>query len=97
MAVRVLFEMKAKPGTGADVVSHFRSILPETRSQEGCISVEVLQNGDDADNLVLSAAWETRGHYEKYLAWRRERGDSDRLFDALTERPGIRFFDLTDA
>ncbi len=23
MAVRVLFEMKAKPGTGADVVSHF--------------------------------------------------------------------------
>ena len=68
MAVRVLFEMKAKPGTGAEVVSHFRSILPETRSQEGCISVEVLQNGGDADNLILSAAWETRGHYEKYLA-----------------------------
>lgn len=97
MAARVLLEAKAKPGTGNDLVAVFKSILPETRAYEGCISIEVLQNSDDADNLVLVEVWATRGHYENYLAWRRERGDLDRLAQVLAEPPSIRHFDLTDA
>ncbi|MCY4624733.1 MAG: antibiotic biosynthesis monooxygenase [Chloroflexi bacterium] len=97
MAVRVLLELKAKPGTGDDLASFFRSILPDTRAYEGCVSVDALRNGADADNLVLVEVWETREHYEKYLAWRRERGDSDQLAQALAEPPNIRHFDLTDA
>ncbi len=41
--------------------------------------------------------WETREQYEKYLAWRRGRGDSDRLKEGLAEPPNIRHFEVADA
>ena len=97
MAVRVILEVKAKPGTGNELVAFFRSILPETRAYEGCTSVEALQNSDDGDHVVVVEVWESREQYEKYLAWRRERGTTDRLMEALAEPPSIRHFDVTDA
>ena len=97
MATKVILEVRAKPGTGAELIAFFKSILPETRAHEGCTSVETLQNTDDADNVVLVEVWESREQYEKYLAWQRERGTSDRLMDALAEPPTIRHFDMTDA
>ena len=97
MAVRVILEVKAKPGTGDELVAFFRSILPETRAYEGCTSVDALQNSDDADNVLVVEVWETREQYENYLAWQRERGTSDRLMEALAEPPSIRHFDVTDA
>ncbi len=97
MAVRVILEVRAKPGTGDEVVAFFRSVLPETRAYEGCTSVDTLQNADDADNVVVVEVWESREQYEKYLAWQRERGVSNRLKQALAEPPSIRHFDETDA
>ena len=75
----------------------FRSILSETRTYEGCTRVETLQNSADADNVLLVEDWDTHEQYEKYLAWQRERGVSDRLKQALAEPPSIRHFDVTDA
>ena len=97
MTVRVLLEMKAKPGTGNDLVAAFKSTLADTRAFEGCISIATLQNSDDADNLVLVEVWESREHHEKYLAWRRERGDIARRGEALAEPSSLRYFDLTEA
>ena len=97
MAVRVLLEVRAKPGTGNELVAYLRTILPETRAYEGCLGADMLQNRDDADNLVLVETWETREQYEKYLAWRRGRGDSDRLKEGLAEPPDIRHFEVADA
>ena len=97
MAVRVLLEVRAKPGTGNELVAYLRSILPETRAYEGCLGADALRNSDDADNPVPVETWETRGQYEKYLAWRRGRGDSDRLKEGLAEPPDIRHFEVTGA
>ncbi len=97
MAVRVILEAQAKPGTGDEVVALFRSILVETRAYEGCKSIDTLQNSDDTDNVVLVEVWDSRKQYEKYLAWQRERGTIDRLVAALAKLPSIRYFDLTDA
>ena len=97
MAVRTILEVQAKPGTGDELVSFFRSHLPATRAYEGCTSVDALQNSDDADNVLVVEVWDSREQYEEYLAWRRERGDSDQLAQALAEPPNIRHFDLTDA
>lgn len=97
MAVRVLLEVRAKPGTGNELVAYLRTILPETRAYEGCLGADMLQNSDDGDNLVLVETWETREQYEKYLAWRRGRGDSDRLKEGLAEPPDIRHFEVADA
>ena len=79
------------------MVAYFRSILSETRVCEGCLGADTLQNSDDADNLVLVETWETREQYEKYLAWRQGRGDSDRLKEGLAEPPNIRHFEVADA
>ena len=67
MAVRVILEVQAKPGTGDEVVAFFRSILPETRAYEGCTSVDALQNSDDADNMVVVEVWDSHEQYKEYL------------------------------
>ena len=97
MAVTVILEVKAKPGTGDNLVSVFRQILPDTRSYDGCISLELIQNQDDPDVLIAYEWWETREHYEKYFAWRKETGALDTLGPLLVDAPNIRYFNLTDA
>jgi quinol monooxygenase YgiN len=39
-------------------------LLPDTRDNDGCESVEVTTNLDNADNLVLVERWATCKHYE---------------------------------
>lgn len=97
MTCIVILEVTAKKGTGAQLVETIRTMLPDTRNKDGCRSVEVTTNLDDADNLVLVERWTTRKHYENYLAWRQQRGDLDKLAEALAGPPSIRYFDLTSA
>lgn len=97
MAVKVLLELKAKPGKGAELLAAFREILPDTRAYAGCIGVDTLRGQDDPDALVLVETWETRAHYEAYFAWRRETGLADRLGGMVAAPPSRRYFDETDA
>jgi quinol monooxygenase YgiN len=97
MTCIVILEVTAKKGTGRQLIETFRTILPDTRSKDGCQGVEVTTNLDNPDNLVLVERWATRQHYENYLAWRQQRGDLDNLAGALAEPPSIRYFDLTNA
>jgi quinol monooxygenase YgiN len=97
MTCIVIFEMTAKAGTGLQLVETMRALLPETRSKDGCQSVEVTTNLEDADKLLLVERWASRQHYETYLAWRQQRGDIDQLAGLLDAPPSIRFFGLTSA
>jgi quinol monooxygenase YgiN len=97
MTCIVILEVTAKKGTGVQLVETFRTLLPDTRSKDGCQSVEVTTNLDDNDNIVLVERWATRQLYDNYLAWRQQRGDLDKLAGALAGPPSIRYFDLTDA
>jgi len=58
--------------------------------------LDVYQNQDDSDVMVLVENFESKAHYEKYLAWREETGVLQKLGAALEGPPSIRFFDLTD-
>jgi quinol monooxygenase YgiN len=42
---------------------------------------------------VIVEQWDTRGHYEKYLAWRTESGVMDEFAAMMAGPPNIRFFD----
>ena len=97
MPVIVVLELKAKPGTGDNVVPFFKQILPDTRSYDGCISVEFIQNQDDPDTLIAYERWETREHYEKYFEWRTQSGTLAPLAPLLEGPPSIRYFNITDA
>ena len=41
-----------------------KSILPDTRSYDGNIGINVIRNQDDQDVLVLVEEWESKAHYE---------------------------------
>ena len=96
MAVTIILEIQAKKGTGNDFLAMMKGILPETRSYDGCIGLNVYQNQDDSDVMVLVENFESKAHYEKYLAWREETGVLQQLGAALEGPPSIRFFDLAD-
>ncbi|MDH5673230.1 MAG: antibiotic biosynthesis monooxygenase [Myxococcales bacterium] len=97
MAVMVLLECNAKPGTGDQLVATFKAVLPDTRAREGFVEIKAFQNQDDKDNIVLVETWENKAAYEAYLGWRKENGSLDKLVEALTGPPSIRYFDITDA
>ncbi|HIF07953.1 MAG TPA: antibiotic biosynthesis monooxygenase [Gemmatimonadetes bacterium] len=97
MAIVVLLEVKAKQGTGDQLVAMFKAILPDTRARDGFLDIVVHQSQDDKDNLVLVEKWETKDHYESYLGWRQETGVLDQLVAACEGPPSIRYYDITDA
>jgi quinol monooxygenase YgiN len=97
MAVTVLLEIKTKPGGGDAMNAKLKEILPDTRAREGFISISVIRDQDDPDTLIAVEEWETRGHYEQYLAWRTEIGTLAELGEMFGAPPSIRYFDTTDA
>lgn len=96
MTVRVVLQARAKPGSGNEVAAFFQSIMPGTRAYEGCKFAGIYQNSEDADDVVLVEAWESREHYERYLEWRRGEGVSARLKQVLDGEPRIGFFEIFD-
>ncbi|MEM1189471.1 MAG: antibiotic biosynthesis monooxygenase [Pseudomonadota bacterium] len=97
MSCTVLLEVTAQSGRGQELVGVFASILGDTRAFDGCKGVNVVVNEDEVENVVLIESWESRAHYEKYFAWRQERGDLDTLGALLAAPPSVRFFSSADA
>ena len=95
--VIVILELKAKEGTGNGLIEMMKGAFPDTRAYEGNIDIIALQNQDDPDSIIAYERWETREHYEKYLAWRTETGVIDAIKDATIGEPSIRYFNVTDA
>ena len=75
--VTVLFP--CQPGKGKDMVDILSAALVETRAHDGCLSVEAFVDADDPDAVLLIEEWETRGHHDRYMAWRVETGMTDLL------------------
>jgi hypothetical protein len=42
---------------------------------------------------VFVESWDSKEQYEKYLGWRTERGDIDKLVGWMAGPPSIRHFD----
>lgn len=97
MAVTIFLEIRAKKDTGGELLALTKALLPDTRSYDGCLGIDVYRNQDDRDVIVLVENFESKAHYEKYVAWRQETGALQQLTDALEGEPSIRYFDLTDA
>lgn len=95
MACYVMLEFTARPGTGPAMLEALRQALPDTRSREGCRSLDVTVNQDDPDNILLVMSWESRRHYQVYRAWREANGDVQRFADATVGGLSTRFFDVT--
>ena len=96
MAVTVLLELQAQGDKVDALLNTFKEILPDTRAYDGFVGIELVQNQDDPTNVILIERWQTRQHYEKYLAWRTETGALEALGAMLAGAPSIRYFDTKD-
>ncbi len=93
MSVLVLFDGNAKPGNAKDITNWLRDELHHTRGFDGCNGITIHSNQDDPNNIVMVEDWDSRQQYEKYLAWRTERGDLEKLGGWLAGAPSVRYFD----
>ncbi len=93
MAVLVLVEGSVKPEATDEMMALMEEILPDTRAYDGCQGVKVHTNLDTPNDLALVEHWDSRAHYEKYLAWRAETGVLERIVSLLSGAPSIRYFE----
>ena len=93
MSVLVLLEVSLKPENVNDFTNFMKNELHHTRGFDGCNGLTVHKNQDDPTNLVIVEDWDSRQQYEKYLAWRTEKGDLEKLVAWLTGEPSIRYYD----
>jgi quinol monooxygenase YgiN len=96
MSVVVFLEMQIKPEAVNDVKAFMKDNLADTRAYAGCQGLDVYDNLDETGNLVIYERWDSRAHYEKYLAWRTETGTMDRVGAMLKAPPSIRYFERVD-
>ena len=85
MTCHVLLEATVKEGCYDKLRAKFIEILPDTRSFDGCFNIYITREQDNPSKLCIVELWESRAHYEKYLAWRTERGDMDVLGEMMEE------------
>tara|TARA_Y100000768_G_C23722998_1_gene561233 strand:- start:60 stop:365 length:306 start_codon:yes stop_codon:yes gene_type:complete len=69
----IIVSFPAKEGMLDDLKETLKVALPETRSFDGCISVDTyIENSTNTIHLIED--WETLEHQSKYLNWRIETG-----------------------
>lgn len=93
MSVLVIVELNSRPDRADDVAAAFRELVPVTRAYDGCEGCQVYVDQDDPTRFSIVETFASRAHYERYFAWRQERGDLDSLGELLSGPPAIGFFD----
>jgi quinol monooxygenase YgiN len=78
---------------GTVLVEAMAVALVETRAFDGCISVETFVDADKPDDVLLIEEWATRGHQERYMAWRMESGMLELLQPILAGPLEVRILD----
>ena len=97
MSVSVLLSGKLKNG----LVDQFTEICTEafqvTRAFDGCQNINLTFHVEETNKFVLTEVWDSKEHYEKYLAFRAEEGTMDAIASMCNDGPNIRIFDITGA
>ena len=60
-----------------------KKIVPDTRAYNGRQGLDIYGNSDAIGRLVFYGRWDSRQHYEKYLAWHTETGVVNQLTPML--------------
>jgi quinol monooxygenase YgiN len=97
MTIMVLLEFKAKPEAIERLRAALRALFPDTRAYQGCGAITAYTCADDEQTFVFVQYWESKAHYERYLAWRTETGTLTEVLDMLDGDLSIRYFEQVAA
>ena len=87
MAVTNISTLSIKPERVDEFKTYFKTLLPDTRAYDGCQLLEVYEDQDEPGNLFVIHRWDSKEHYQKYQAWRRETGVAEVLQTFLVGEP----------
>jgi quinol monooxygenase YgiN len=97
MSVLFILELKIEPDKVDEYLAQFPALFPETRAFDGCEEITAHQNDEDPTDVVLLERWASKEHHQRYVAWRQERGDMERLNQGLAGPPKTRYVHDLDA
>lgn len=83
-AITVTLLMKVKEGRAEEFSSGLPALIRETSSSPGARSVRAFRNGESANAILFVEERESEEVFRKYIAWRTERGDMEKLGQMLS-------------
>jgi len=92
MTTLVLLEGKVRPGGLRRLEEFLVKQLPATRAFDGCQSLNCYVNKEDL-TFVAAQRWDSRSHYEAYLAWRKETNVYSEFEQLIDGEVLIRYFE----
>ncbi len=91
MATRIVVELDVKSENRDELVGAMKEGLSDTRAYDGCNEVRLYEGDDDPNHLVIIEEWESRGHHERYMAWRTETGMMAKWMQMLSKEPRMSY------
>ena len=92
--VLVDLQLKTKPDVREEFIAWFHSVLPDTRTYDGCSEVTACDLLGDENAVEVISRWESKAHYDKYLALRHEDGTLGTLAAYLAADPEFGFLEV---
>ncbi len=91
--------LRAKAGRRQDLLDALGrlEILTAIRDQPGFLGAELQVPFDDEDDVLLSTAWASREHYERWLTGSARDDILGGLSGLVAEEPAIRLYHVADA
>lgn len=96
MSIVVIVNFTAKEESIEDLKSYFKKILPDTRSYEGCEGVQLYQDMDSPTKFTIQAKWTSKEAQQKYISWRMESGEFEKLGSMITDSFSMDYYDIID-
>lgn len=87
--VTITLVLDLQPEAAAPFCAGLSAMLGDTKKFPGCQSIRVLKNKADPNQLIFIEEWDSEDDYNKYIAWRTQRGDMDAMGSTLTAPPKL--------
>ena len=84
MSIIVIIDLPAKGDSVEELKKYLKDNLPDTRAFEGCQGVQLYSSVESPSKLILHEKWVSVEAHKKYLEWRKEKGDQNKLGSMLT-------------
>ena len=93
----VIATMRAKPGKEAELQEHLLRLVPQTRTEPGCIDYDLHRLQDDPSVFVMYENWVDRGELDKHLQMPYMRAFGAALPDLLRSPLELQLLDTLSA